>query len=140
MADVFDRIFKALLPGEPLDVATIANEIGETDGDTFVYLGELLDKRLVTYSGDPFGHYTITEPGYVAAAQSVSIPFEMLQEKLGQPDPTTKTVVSSFSGGAASFATKATYECGCVAYRDHPAALNLGVGLTPCAEHANLFR
>jgi hypothetical protein len=101
-------------------------------------LGELLKKRMVTYSGDPLGPYTITEPGQVAAAQSVRIPFELLQEKLDQPEPTMSTVVSSFANGQTVFSSKATYACGCVAYRDHPAASHLGVGFSPCNTHAKL--
>jgi hypothetical protein len=140
-ADVFDRILKALLPGKPLDVAAIAHVTGEPEEHVFAYLGELLKQSMVTYTGDPLGVYTITEPGIVAAIQSVSIRFELLQEKLGQPEPATETVaISKFNDGAATLVSKATYACGCVAYREHPAVLMLTLRINPCKDHTETIK
>lgn len=135
----YDKILKALLPGKSLNVEEIAAATGETGENTCVYLGDLLKRRLVVYTGDPFGPHAITEPGICAASQSISIPFALLQDKLEQPDPDQRTVIREFVDGKASFATKASFQCGCEAYRDYPPITNLALGINPCASHAKLI-
>ena len=132
---VFDRILKALLPGKPLDVAAIATATGESNERVFVYLGELEKRSMVTYAEDPLGMYTITESGIAAALASLNITLELFQEKIGQSDPITEGVMLERQRGVGEPATRATFACGCLAYRLHPAAAHPGVLVAPCEAH-----
>lgn len=138
-ANAYDAILKMLLNGQPTEAAIIASTIGLSTTDTVTYLMDLLARGFVTYDGNPIGSYSITDAGRFTASRSATIVLALFQETIQQPDPATTGVALELTPGVVTFASKATFACGCIAYVLQPAAINLGLRVAPCEAHQGII-